>query len=101
MKIAKFMGEAPGEWRGDARWFRMEPPMTSGEYDFDSESEVVKEYSDVILSAAMVLFTGPETYIFPANERGEIQSWIELDGSMRGTLDHNAVLSSIGYQVRS
>ena len=99
MSTAKYMGQAPGEWRGNAKWFRVEPPLQSASYDFDSESEVMHEYADVILSAAVVMFTGPETYIFPANEQGEIQSWIDLDGSQRGTLSHEKVLADLGYEV--
>lgn len=61
------------------------------------------EYGDgqktrfVIASAATVPFSGPETYIFPASETGEVLDWLELDGSTRGVLDHGCALRAAGF----
>lgn len=40
----------------------------------------------------------PETYIFPANSRGEVLSWSELDGSFQGAVDISKALRDGGYE---
>ena len=44
-------------------------------------------------------FRGPETYIFGADKDGEILSWMELDGSFRGDLNHREALLKAGYEL--
>jgi hypothetical protein len=77
-------------WRGDARLYRVDPPMKC----WDKPST---EY--VIVSATIVAYSGPETYIFAADETGTVTDWSELSGSQRGPLDHVAVLRDAGYEV--
>lgn len=63
------------------------------------------EYGDdqltdyVVVSAVDVPLGGPETYIFPAEVGGQIKSWVELDGSFKGGLDHETALADAGYTV--
>lgn len=83
-------------FRGDARLYRLDPPLTHNDY-FDGE--ITHEY--VVVSAANDPYSGPETYIFPADEKGNVTSWGELTGSQRGTLDHEAVLSDLGYTIQA
>lgn len=71
--------------RGDARLYEMSPPLEG--------------HTFVVVSAVIAMFSGPETYIFPANEKGEIEDWGELEGSQRGTLSHSDVLRELGYEV--
>lgn len=67
-------------------------------------SELV-EYDDnqktdyVVTSAANAPFSGPETYIFPADKDGEIKSWLEMTGSYRGGLDHKEAISNAGWKI--
>lgn len=42
----------------------------------------------VVTSAADVLYSGPETYVFAADSEGTITDWVELRGSFRGSFDH-------------
>ena len=42
----------------------------------------------VVTSASNIEFTGPETYMFAADEKGNIVDWCELPASYRGELDH-------------
>jgi hypothetical protein len=86
------------EFRGDARLYRVEPPMVSVEYNAASNDFEPTDQFLVILSAVTVLGE-PETYIFPANEAGEVVSWTEMPGSQKGTLSHDQVLVSLGYTV--
>jgi hypothetical protein len=70
-KIRKLTG-----FTGDAVLYRLD----SGEY--------------VVASAVVAPFSGPETLVFPADESGEVTSWIEI-GGVRGLLDHDAALASV------
>lgn len=58
-----------------------------------------KTTSYVICSTVNAMFTGIETYIFPANKSGEVLNWCELDGSQRGTTSHETVLEDAGYKL--
>jgi hypothetical protein len=53
----------------------------------------------VITSASDVGPSGPETYVFPSNEKGEIIDWGELPGSYRGDLVHEKCFKNIGYKI--
>ena len=62
-------------------------------------SEPLDGHKHVVVSAAVAMFSGPETYIFPADDTGKVKEWGELDGSMKGTLDHEDALTSAGYSL--
>lgn len=89
MKEATLVKRLTGN-RGDQHLWRCKPPMKNYEG---------KEYEYVITSAAVAMFTGPETYIFPSDKNGEVTDWGELPGSMRGVMDGNAAIRSAGYTV--
>jgi hypothetical protein len=72
------------------RLWRVDPPMAGS-------TGGSGPHSHVVTSSAVVMFSGPETYIFAATAEGEIVDWGELDGSMRGVLDHNAAIRNAGY----
>lgn len=74
---------------GDARLYRLT--------GYGDDDRGTAEF--VIVSAANVMFSGPETYIFPANDEGEVTDWREQEGSFRGGLDHTAALRGAGYEV--
>ena len=77
------------DFQGDARLYVLSEPVAYGN----------EESNYIIVSAASVPLSGPETYIFPANEDGEVIDWGELDGSFRGSLDHEEALTGAGYEV--
>lgn len=73
---------------GHAALYELSEPVG---YDMDWDTETTsKETCFVVISAADVMFSGPETYIFAANSDGEIVNWSELDGSYRGELTMKA-----------
>lgn len=74
--------------------YRLSPPL-SGE-DWEGEEY---EHRYVIASGANVPYSGPETYLFPANEKGEITDWRELEGSFRGGIDCDRAIENAGYVV--
>src|SRR3982751_1820931 len=98
MKTAKKIATLEG-WHGIAHVFELDPPI---EYGWDDDDRATTQY--VIVSAADVMFTGPETYIFAAEKQGDIfdvADWGELPGSFRGALDHAKALEGLGYVVEA
>lgn len=86
--IAVFVRNHNGN--GDGRIYRLSPPLTT-------EEGVEAEF--VWVSAVIVPFGGPETYVFPCTEDGEVTDWTEQEGSYRGGLDHETALRGAGYEV--
>ena len=87
-RTATYCRDVNPENRGDQRLYRMEPPHITWDGLF---------YGYVVVSASDTVYDGPETFIFPAFPNGEIAGWMEMDGSIRGTLDHDAALIGAGY----
>lgn len=58
MPVATPMPKKLNGFRGDARVYHLSEPLDGAEY--------------VVVSAVVVPYSGPETYIFPADENGEI-----------------------------
>jgi hypothetical protein len=86
---------AADAWNGEARCYRLDPPLESD----NLESGVIDIVEYVIVSATIAPMTGPETYIFAADENARILDWMELEGSYRGGLDHELALENAGYTV--
>lgn len=86
----------PG-FRGTVHLYELSEPITF-DYDWDTEMDT-KNTNYVVVSTADVLYSGPETYIFPVNQDGEVLSWLEIKGSFRGALDHAQALQNAGYEV--
>jgi hypothetical protein len=73
------------DWTGDANLYKLEPP--------------IDDMTHIVVSAVMALDTGQaETLIFAANEATaetqEPTSWTDLDGSLKGTLDHEEAIAA-------
>lgn len=60
----------------------------------------IEGHKYVITSTSNVQFSGPETYMFPANEKGTIIDWCELPASYRGGLNHEKCFEDIGYKTK-
>lgn len=85
------LGQVNPNARGDQRLYRVDPPMS---YDDNKTTEYV------VVSAVDVFDVGePETYIFPSDKDGTIVDWLELDGSYKGSKDHEQALRYAGYEV--
>jgi hypothetical protein len=75
------------------------------EYDVPNEDGttgprlVTKSSEYVRVSASNVPRSGPETYIFLANDQGEPINWLECEGSYRGGYDHNEALNGANYKI--
>jgi len=62
-------------------------------------SKPLEGHRHVIVSAVVAMFSGPETFIFPATKAGEVTNYGELEGSYRGGLDHRRAIEGAGYRL--
>lgn len=85
MKATKIRDLSVGNYVQSCALYRLEPPL--------------EEHELVVVSAALVPYSGPETYIFPADADGDIASFGELEGSYRGDLSHAVALQGAGYTI--
>lgn len=98
MKTATFVKDIRG-FQGDARLYKLSEPLITENYDYDNDKQKTVGYNYVVVSAAIVPYSGPETYIFGADKSGNVLSWTDLDGSFRGGLDHVRALHNAGYGI--
>lgn len=82
MKVALRIRRCDGD-TAEAYLWRMSPPFEG--YEF------------VITSANVVRFSGPECYMFAADDDAEVLEWLEMWPSKRGTLNHLEVIGAAGY----
>ena len=87
-------------FQGNARLYKLSEPLAQDRRWWnESEEDESPSYNYVVVSAANVPYSGPETYIFGATKDGEVLDWGELPGSFRGSRDHQAALIGAGYKV--
>lgn len=91
MTTATFLRDLEG-FRGHAALYRLSDPVP-----FGWNSDVSKTTDHVVISGADVPYSGPETYIFPANSDGEVIDWLEMEGSFRGEIDHARAIAEAGW----
>lgn len=97
MKTATLIKNLPTSKTGATQaLYLLDPPIREEGY---TEDDAVLIWKYVVVSAVNAMWSGNETFIFPANEKGEIVSWSELDGSMSGTLSHSKALANAGYTI--
>ena len=93
METATFIRDINPGARQTQRLYKVYPPT----YYDEGIDGIRRETQHVVVSAVDAMFSGPETYIFPADEDGKVLDWCELDGSFRGALNHDAALINAGY----
>jgi hypothetical protein len=79
--------------------FKLSEPVN---YAYDCGLEKLKKQTDYVIVSALPMACAtfkPQTYIFPADENGEILDWNALAGSYRGGLSHQKALKGAGYEV--
>jgi len=92
MKRAMFIKRA-SVGAGDALLYKLSDPI---KFKLDNDEY---ETFDVVVSAVTTPYGVEEACIFPSDSDGNILSMLELDGSIRGTLDHEKALENAGYEV--
>jgi hypothetical protein len=90
---ATFIKDLNG-FSGHASLYKLSEPVG---YGWDGEKGKTEF---VVVSAANVMFSGNETYIFPADEKGEVTDWGEMPGSYRGGLSHEEAISNAGWTLQ-
>jgi hypothetical protein len=96
MNTATLLKDNLPEFRGHAALYKLSTRLAARDFD----DNVTAKYKYVVVSAVYAYFSGPETYIFPADKNGTVVSWTELPGSYRGGLDHAKALKHAGYTIR-
>ena len=87
---ATFVKNVKG-FREHAELFRLEEPKNNN---------YVRFRFIVVSTLKRACDTGmAETHIFPANSRGEVLNWMELDGSFQGAIYIDKALRDGGYEV--
>ena len=62
-------------------------------------SDRLKGFDYVVVSAVVDLLIH-ETYIFGADEQGEILNWEQLSGSLKDVYSHEKALNNAGYEMK-
>ena len=97
METATFVKDLKG-WLGIAKLYKLSKSVKF-DIPYAEDDLPAKETSFVIVSSAVSMVTGPETFVFPADEEGKVMSWGELKGSFRGNPDHKKALRRAGYKM--
>ena len=85
------------KFTGVATLYRVEPPIP---YSMNWDTDEYEEKADyVVASETYAMFSGPETYPFPADEEGNVLDWGELTGSYRGGLNGDRAIENAGYTI--
>lgn len=96
-KTAQKFDTKPGQFRETAFFYKLSEPV---EYDYDYDTEkFLKETRFVCVSQANAFGSGYETFIFPADENGEVVDWSELEGSLRGYISPDQLMRECGWSV--
>jgi len=94
MRTAELIKDNLTNFNGHAALYKLSQPVSYGYDDAAGTTEFV------VASTADVMFSGVETYLFPADAEGNILNWGELDGSMKGETSHEVVLGSAGFTLK-
>lgn len=107
MGTAKLITALP-DWVGEARVYQVDPPMAYRNYGAGNDdylTEGTEARTEYVIVSAVVAYSGPETYIFPARPSSdrpggfESINSLELPGSFRGALNHAQALDGAGYRA--
>ena len=85
MKTATLIQDNLKGFNGHAALYQVNPPMAIYTWIGRHEQETMHDF--VVVSS--VHFHGtPETYIFPASDKGKVLDWVQMEGSARGIYSH-------------
>ena len=101
MKTATCVAKHLDGWKGHASLYRLDPPAPYQSLKTVLFGRILhtKTTSYVVVSAVREGPEGPEAFIYASDEEGKTKSMLEMNGSRRGTLDHEEVLLAAGYLV--
>jgi len=93
-RTATFVRTIQG-FRNRAELFRLSEPVTVAKPG-DTRTTLFVIVSAIAWTAD---FRVPETFVFPADESGQVIDWDELPGSFRGACDIDRALRAAGFDV--
>ena len=99
---AELIKDVSADFRGNAKLYKLSSPVRYIERRFLPENTAQERQTKfVILSSVELVLDhgGSETFIFPADASGKIQSWQELEGSSKGKVSHDVVLGLVGFNL--
>ena len=96
---AELIKDVSEDFRGDAKLYKLSSPVRYIERSRETKRK--RQTKFVILSSVELALDhgGSETFIFPADAKGKIQSWQELEGSARFKVSHDVVLGLLGFNL--
>ena len=96
---AELIKDLSADFRGNAKLYKLSSPVRY--IDKSLEASKKRQTKFVILSSVDLALDhgGSETFIFPADAKGKIQSWHELEGSSRFKVSHDVVLGLLGFNL--
>ena len=99
LNTAELIKDVSEDFRGDAKLYKLSSPVRYR--DTSGETPRKRQTKFVILSSVELALDhgGAETFIFPADAKGKIQSWQELEGSARFKVSHDVVLGLLGFNL--
>lgn len=93
---AKFERDLSG-FTGSAKLWSLSEEVPYGFQKDDSVECNKTKY--VATSATDVMLSGAETFIFPTDENGSVLDWSEMEGSFRGSLNHEQAILNAGWEI--
>lgn len=98
IKATRLGSVNPGSVAQQIHW-RLSEPVGYG-YEFDSLGvPKAMAITVFVVTSASLVFGTPETFIFPADDEGNILDWGEMDGSYRGGLNHERAILGAGWSI--
>ena len=98
---AELIKDVSADFRGNAKLYKLSSPVRY--IDKSLEASKKRQTKFVILSSVDFLEWPDngcsETFVFPADAKGRIQSWQELEGSSRFKVSHDVVLGLLGFNL--
>jgi len=96
---AELIKDVSEDFRGDAKLYKLSSPVRF--IDTSLEASKKRQTKFVILSSVDLALDhgGSETFIFPSDSKGKIQSWHEMEGSRKGKVSHDVVLGLVGFNL--
>lgn len=98
---AEFVKDVSKKFTGQAFLYRVNPRVKYIVSQEDKEGnweEQERSTSYVVASSAVVMFSGPETLIFPSDRYGNVLNWGELGGG-RGSCDPAGAMRNSGWEL--
>ena len=89
---ATYVKDVSHEFKGQTLLYKLSHPYIVDPGLFPDPDALPFAVRYVVVSAVNT-YSGPETYVFPADEHGNVLDWGELPGSFQGDLNHDVALT--------